>query len=471
MPVLAPASLSVTVATVQNSSAPLQIQTLNLTRTRRKLAVEQPDNADYTVNFVEINGIGAAGDGYTKPSARTYGLVYSTVQGGRIISSPSPCSGNCTFNQTFFGPAYYCDEIDFTKSSVPGDPFGTGSQAAQFWGSDVSTAWNVQWYMARNASGACSPDEPACAIIGSESDPTLNGWASGTIWIAYQWVQPSARNASFVGIVPDADWERHHLLCTSYNASYAIQRSYVNGIETVSGTYTYLNALNYSTATFEGNLDDMQPEYAGYAIHQILYSILYGSIGLNGRSQPIDTTQLRGTQLVEPVPFPLLNASMFPYSNDPGSLGIQKPVRNLAAKLAELHFNITVGMLSIPNLIYLQNETVLANISTTQTQWTYNPTPLAATYGGFFVAGLVIVVLAVAAILGNDGVGVDNNGFLRALMTTRNVEFDAAVAHAGAGRGEDYMQEVLRDTEVQFGRLQSGGAVGFGKVGWVEKLT
>jgi hypothetical protein len=198
------------------------------------------------------------------------------------------------------------------------------------------------------------------------------------------------------------------------------------------------------------------PSYSGYAIHQLLYSILSGMITLNGREQPIDTSGLGGTRLVEPQPFPQPNSTNVPFPSNPGSNGIQKPIRYLKTAIEELHFNVTVGMLTIPNLIYLQNTTSTASTSNIENIWEYNWIPLAAAYGGCAAVNIFAIMIGIAAIVNSDGVGINRSGVLRILMTTRNRTLDTIIGDRG--RGDDDMQEEVEDTRVRFGSLTRRGS-------------
>ena len=229
---------------------------------------------------------------------------------------------------------------------------------------------------------------------------------------------------------------------------------------------SFLDPLDYSADALGYNGGYVTSSYAGYAIHQLLYTILSGTIGPNGQFQPTDTTGLGGTSLVEALPFPLPNASLTNNPSTQGSNGIQKPVRNLRAAVEELHFNITVGMLSMPYLIDLQNDTATAILSSFDNRWTYNWVQLVAVYGAMVCVTVFAMAVGVRAIISNDGVAVDRSGFLRVLMTTRNPTLDTIVR--GRERGEDYMQKEIQGTRVMLGEIVRGpysittGRVGFG---------
>lgn len=207
----------------------------------------------------------------------------------------------------------------------------------------------------------------------------------------------------------------------------------------------------------------MDGSYAGFAIHELLYSSLSGLIGLDGRMRRIDTTGLGGTQLVDEQPFPRPNITSNNIDNTPGTMGIQKPIRDLRTALERLHFNITVGMLTIPNLIYAQNETVSAQTTTFENRWTYNWIPLAAAYAGCALLNFLALIVGTMAIIDNEGRGVGKSGFLRMVMTTRNSTLDGIVGDRG--RGDDDLQEEVDMFKVKLGELQDPrSGVGTGRI-------
>ncbi|KAH6675854.1 hypothetical protein B0J14DRAFT_691908 [Halenospora varia] len=453
LPILAPGSISVKAMSNIRIFPDITIQTLNFTRS---FSTTLTGNTSYTFNFAEIQGNGATFDRYTGPSSRATGLIHSTVYGGHVLLPSSPCGANCTFTQSFNGPAYKCWEIDYTRDVGSRNPFcrDTASCNADHFNAPTRNAFDISWYMGRNSSGdTCD---------GCEG----KAWMDGKIWIEYQYLQPSYRiqvdyppkNAT---PIPDSAFERHQILCESYNATYTLKRSYVDFQPNVEGEMKFLNPLNYTAQTFSGI--PMDGSYAGFAIHELLYSSLSGMIGLDGHMRRIDTTGLGGTQLVDEQPFPRPNTTSYNIDNTPGTMGIQKPIRDLRTALERLHFNITVGMLTIPNLIYAQNETVSAQTTTFENRWTYNWIPLAAAYAGCALLNFLALIVGTMAIIDNEGRGVGKSGFLRIVMTTRNSTLDGIVGDRG--RGDDDLQEEVDMFKVKLGELQDPrSGVGTGRI-------
>jgi hypothetical protein len=111
--------------------------------------------------------------------------------------------------------------------------------------------------------------------------------------------------------------------------------------------YRFLQPIKYGpviypflfTDGYAGNVS----HWPSYAIHDTLYSVLAGEIGFDAVLNPMNTAQLEGTKLVEDVPFPLAEK-------------IRQPRQNLRRLVEELHINVTLSLLSVSNLPYLQPE-------------------------------------------------------------------------------------------------------------------
>ncbi|KAH9204019.1 hypothetical protein DL95DRAFT_398852 [Leptodontidium sp. 2 PMI_412] len=441
LPIIAPGSISVRAIEGIEPSSVIWTQTLNFSRSQISPLLSI---TNFTGDLVKTPGIGPDPTAYIGPSPPINGLVYGTIYGGQVLSTDSPCGANCTFNQSFVGPAYKCRDVDYTQNSEPNNPFcleiangpmnGTISCESYFdFGPHFNNnAFDTTWYYARNSSRLC----PDC----------FEPWVDGKIWVLYQYLLPQYRIQAVdfpanSTPIPESAWEKHQFVCQSYNARFDIERTYINYQQIIRHNTTFLYPVPFGREHLRSDM----LSYASYAIHQNLYSILSGQIIPNGRRAPTDSSGLSGTRLVEEVPFPRLNATMT------GLNGIQKPIRDLRTAIEELHFNITVSMLKIPNLMYLQDETVNATVKTFANRWGYNWVPLAAIYGACALINLCAIVVAVMAIWDNGGVGVDSSGFLRIMMTTRNRTLDTLVGNKG--QGDDDMRTEVAGTMVKFGEL------------------
>lgn len=412
----------------------------------------------------ELVGSGAAYDGYQDASKGAIGLIYNTLYSKRIAETQSPCGANCSFTQTFNAPAYKCDDVDYNNIG-PDNPFcgeddGTPAEkrCESLFTAPTTNTFQRVWYMAQNSSG------DSCKGFDDESSSCriLEPWQEGKIWFAHQYFLEEYRDTPMAAgtnttAVPDDAWEFHMFMCQSYNATYEIERTYKNFVQNVTGKLLYLNPVDYTNVG-----RGAQPQnHAAYAVHQTLYEVLSGLIGFTGRMWE-DNAELANSALVEETPFPLDSISVF------RPIGSAKPVRNLRQAIQELHFNITVSLLSLsPQLLYTENGTVTAEMFITENVWRYSPRVLVATYAAAALFDALAVVIGVLAMVRNKGVyGLE---FSRIVATTRaSGRLDALVA--GWEDGLEPVPKEVQKVKVTYGAIGNGGPPGFGVQEEVERL-
>ncbi|KAK0623791.1 hypothetical protein B0T14DRAFT_495208 [Immersiella caudata] len=465
VPILVPASISVRLAERVQVVESLPILTLNFSKPNMEPRYHE-GRALFPIQLGDHIGSGATYDAYDTASSAATGFVYNTLYGKRIIEAPSPCGANCSFSQVFVGPAYKCDSIDFMTTTDRDNPFCSYSQDPATLGScggiflDVRNGFSLEgitWYRARNSSTTPSCNENSTACRSS------TGWEDGKLWVAHQYLQPSYRSLldDFGNLkdstkkLPFSAFERRMFVCQSYNATYTIRRRYQNFQQYLTGNLTYLNLISFASYLTQ---TPSPHSYAAYAIHQSLYPLLSGAMEPGGKTTSIDTTSLATTALVEEMPFPSLSSSVHDLSS------AQKPILNLREAMEELHFNITVGLLSMgPGLLYADNGTTdgIAESKTTENVWVYEPIVLVVVYAVAAVVDLLVIGIGVRAMVKNGGA----SGF----------EFGRVVATTGGlgGRVEEWedgldpMPTVVEKTRVRFGVVEGEGRrrVGFGVEG------
>lgn len=242
MPILISGSISVKDATHILTEPGTHIQSLNFSK---PLADVQYDGTTplFTLPLANTLGTGAAWEAYVDPSSPATSFISNTLYGRRIKEASSPCGANCSFSQSFVGPAYSCDEVDFTRNDTRGNPFCINSSDTHgICGGNFDQLtldpFITNWYMARNSSG------DICAGISgddlSQCASNATPWWDGKLWVLYQYLLPQYRHTDSAGHnatpVPDEAWERHIFMCQSYNATYFVKRTYKNFQQTIDGT-------------------------------------------------------------------------------------------------------------------------------------------------------------------------------------------------------------------------------------------
>jgi hypothetical protein len=147
---------------------------------------------------------------------------------------------------------------------------------------------------------------------------------------------------------------------------------------------------------------------------------------------------LTGTSFVEPYPWPKPIDHL--------------PPRNLKDLLQELSVNATLSLFATPALAYLENQDTTVETSSTRLVFAYDATVLLATYGAALAAGLVSIIIGVAA-LASNGVSMDA-GFVSILATTRNPALDGIARGACLG-ATGPSQDELRKVKLRLGEVSA----------------
>lgn len=196
----------------------------------------------------------------------------------------------------------------------------------------------------------------------------------------------------------------------------------------------------------------------------MLYSVLSGQIEPNAKFTLTDTTGLAISALVEELPFP--GRDRRGYLVPPP----QKPILGLREAIEQLHFNITIGLLSIgPNLLYADNGTTDGTVETRTMEivWLYEPLMLAAVYAAAAVVDLSVICVGVWAMVRNGGM----SGFEFARVVAATMEVDRGIAEEWED-GLDQVPKKVGETKLRYGVVREGVRirVGFGYDGEVGNL-
>jgi hypothetical protein len=394
----------------------------------------------YDWMFFSVNPARANGDPvYGGASTVMLAIAYQTAYGGQILPGASPCGANCTFEQSFMGPSYKC--------------------------TSVAPAYNgtIPYFWARNSTEDFCQKYPSQYTIGGNCtwSGTDDEWQDGVLTVDYVFT-PLQDRANETNQGDIKSYNKYAYRCEQWRTAYAIRRTYQDSIQTINYNFTYLSRIPYwpvmhhgqqdfqqatsydyvppptfDPAAYFGNLTLPISDNVGYAIHQTLYSMLRGKIYVNAHGDPITTTRIGGTQLVETTVWPPKD-------------GIQKPKENFGPLLEELSRNVTLSLFSIDNLVYAQVESpVFAVESPYQLVFHYNRLGLWLTYGIAIAVGIAAALVGIVSFVAN-GVSMDT-GFLTILSTTRGRRIDEITE--GCSLGAQPLPQDLRDTKMMFGEI------------------
>ncbi|KAH8590354.1 hypothetical protein B0O99DRAFT_634716 [Bisporella sp. PMI_857] len=387
--------------------------------------------------------IGETYAAYTKPTNRLTALISEVVYGGQIVQAPSPCGENCTFTQSFVGPAYQCAEMDPYDTSSPWcSPAGlknTGdTTCSEVWEVFGASLRSTLYEASNSSADFCTKLSSNPRACNSTFASTTEPWENGNIWVRYKYLAENWR-AQFQEnkSVPANAWMNLSYRCDQWDARFDLKRTYINSVQQVEVNTTFLNRTRYGVVVGEsrtsGWVGSNKADYINFAIHQTLYGYLAGFIEYYG-GLVSNGAELDGTALVENIPWPVD--------------GVRKPKKNLGPLLEQLHANVTVSLLAMNGLVYF---TPVAapdlEINIFRNVFKYDKRALLLTYGLALLLGLLAIAIGIKSLFQN-GVSADL-GFLSILLTTRSRSLDDLAF--GASLGADPISGKLRKQKVTFG--------------------
>ena len=220
---------------------PIRIGNLNFSR-----SINQTDPSQ--INIVEtwvVPGISTPSrkrqpQSYTGPPSygkvrnRATAVILETVYGGQIVQAPSPCGENCTFTQSFVGPAYQCIDKD---PYDPDSPWcrpdvlnSTDSSCSETW---TVYDWDyITFYEASNSStDFCKSFSSNPAACGDDDD--VQAWENGNIWVRYNYLPDKWRSKYLTESIPPEAWLNYSLRCDQWDTRFDIRRTYVRSQQQV----------------------------------------------------------------------------------------------------------------------------------------------------------------------------------------------------------------------------------------------
>jgi hypothetical protein len=356
---------------------------------------------DGDVGFVEFG----SGNSFVGPSNQLARIATRVLSNGEVLTFPSPCGANCTYNVTLAGPAYQCLEYD---PSLPLPNLTIPGYAFDEYDPDTFPYYSVE-------------------IVGNQ-----NG--SDGLWVLYG---------------PNAT-----IHCTLWNATYNSNINFTNNIPDISTTVDWASPLNatniiYKTSTYAlysgpqntlGIVDEWEALNM-YTIQKAVSSLLQGYIYVAGVYGGFSThdTMIGVANFVDITPF---------------NVTFQGNVSDL---LESLLINTTLSItnfLSRPALPDLSQRNISqpatytqvpAFISTYPTKYVYNRLPLWGSYG--LALGLATICCVVGGLMVWRNGMVGDLGFSQVLIKTRNPTLDKLCSGTMIATGE------LKHARLRFGVL------------------
>lgn len=356
-------------------------------------------------------------------------IALRVFAGAEIIPWNSPCGINCSYATSFLGPAYECIEV----GPVAQLPVNL-SQIAK----NVTKAPDP---LGTFASGNLGPD-----------DNGLRYWAQD------EWTASIVRFWMIYGST------NHTILCTLYNATYNLNVTYINNMQSITPEIVRYNKVvtdnltnhNGPQLSYMARQDpDVLTRLNLMSIHQSVVQYLNGWITLDFFSRQVLELKLTMVPLWKGV-----------VNMTPTSIDFTQP---LTAKLEQLLQNVTISLHSlqdqkIPIGLYAANSTgspllqqnALATIITQSHVYAYSPVVLWQAYGIALLLAWVCVAVGCYALYLN---GVEGRmSFSQVLVTTRNATLDKV--SEGANLGGQYITKEILETRVGFGQMRDHACFG-----------
>ena len=356
------------------------------------------------------------GFNYLGPSYQLIRIATRVLTTGQVLTFPSPCGPDCTYNVTFAGPAFQCRPYD---SSLPLP--------------DLSAYGPNNW-----VPGAYLQFDVVFFSVEVRGADTGNG-----LWVLYG---PGPNRTTF---------------CTFWNATYNSNVNFRNNIAEITTSVDLLSPLNATNITLYAhdlygapdNISSVEQQWNTlntYTIADTVATLLQGYINV--------TDQFGGFATVDTM----IGVASF-VDISPWNMSFEGPVLNL---IESLLINTTWSLTSFltrpglsdlggVNITQPANYTSVPAIVTSYPgQYVYSHFPLWGAYG------IALALVGICAIIG--GVMLLRNGmdgglnFSDVLMTTRNPTLDKVCLGTELA-GCEMVTNKLKNIRLRYGVLPGDG--------------
>jgi hypothetical protein len=403
-------------------------------------------------------------DYYDQPSAELARigilLAYSNMHHPNIRQGArqQACGGqyNCTYEQTFAGPGYQCEEIidtnkldeleapfNFTKMA----PLGRASYYAEV---DIGDYKRPQSDEFRKGPGGVPVGETPASLGVFKSEPVL--------WIGY--TVNSTKKLS-----PDDPLAKHwthrfdpHIIrCVHMETKYTVKWNFTEPFFNTTTKREYIAPIvdtNFTRGLHGITNYTRDPEPAKNYISPRddvgLYkkTAAYHAIGAMFRAF------LRGHVDVDPpLPGPYYSQVYSDVTKTRLMYKNAEPKEDLGSEIEAFYSDMVLSLFSAPEMLTVHEEKLTVERSRLQSSFVYVPERLWKCYAPVIFVTLLILIFGLFTIW-EDGTTF-SAGFSRILVTTRNTTLDNI--SRGACLGNDPFPMELMNTRLKFGALAHGG--------------
>lgn len=361
------------------------------------------------------------------------------------------CGGafNCTYEQSFVGPGYQCEEVTDQSQQDLGAPFNTSvlvPVGRNLYHAEVDHGAYLQ------PQNAVFEDGPGGIPVGDPPEDLGVFKSEPVLWIGYA-VNSTERLASDDPLT--RNWTHryvpHIIRCTHMETKYTVtwdwteplfhttvQREYLNPVvntnltRLANGTYSKdpQPASNYVSP--RDNVETYKKVAAYHAVGSMFRQFLSGTVDLRaplpGPSYALVYSDITKTRLVMPN---------------------VHPKENLTHELESFYTDLVLSIFSTPEMLVVANETSIVKRTQVHSSFIYVPLRLWQCYAPVVFISLLILAFG-AWTIWEDGTTF-SVGFSRILVTTRNTTLDHI--SRGACLGNDPFPLELMHTRLRFGAV------------------
>jgi hypothetical protein len=364
------------------------------------------------------------------------------------------CGGafNCTYEQSFVGPGYQCEEVTDRPLADLGAPFNTSvlvPVGRNLYHAEVDHGAYLQPQNAvfEDGPGGIPVGEPPADLGVFKSEPYL--------WIGYA-VNSTERLATDDPLT--LNWTHryvpHIVRCTHMETKYTVMWNWTEPLFHTTVQREYLSpVVNTIFPRLEEGSMSKDPQPASNYISPRDNIETYKKVASYHAVGSMFRQFLRGTvDLVAPLPGP---SYALVYSDITKTRLVQPnvhPKENLTQELESFYTDLVMSIFSASDMLVITNETRLVHRTQIHSSFIYVPIRLWQCYAP--VVFITLLILAFGAwTIWEDGTTF-SVGFSRILVTTRNATLDHI--SRGACLGNDPFPLELMHTQLRFGAV--GGA-------------
>lgn len=383
--------------------------------------------------------------GPTSPIRRT---LFGTAYQGQLPVFSAP-EANSSYGLTFNGPSIQCGPMDDASSILSGLTRAgvqclNGSTACNTPFQTYYLAWvaesqgnQTENYVAFNISDKVyNYDFPVDTYLGTNNEKPQ------ALYLAYR------DNMASRGLESEGT---NMLNCTLYNATYVVSVNFDSGIQDVKiDGLKLLNATKFRQGgrvdTYPDSFVHNVPEVRSYlAYMEIVGELLLGMLYTRDLPRTTSTRVLETELAFTDELYPL-------YVNFTGSKILSRPLRPLKDTLEELFQNMTLSLLTMPELRSSQPTMSNVTISHTHNAYRYNAPRLFLAYGAATAGTLLTVVTGLYSLV-ITGTSYSNK-FSTVVRVARDQAIDVHIQHKDR-LGQDPLPPYIGRSRLHFDRNES----------------